>query len=157
MFQFFLLTTRISEMFRSSTKTQPKLWLSAEGSVWAVIGSETPALGAVVVSSKASALLWGILVGWWLSDPRVLEEILLDVTVGLSKTHILSLTLLWFFPVIYRIFTCMLSVIIYVTATPLHFFVQVQIEFKSVNTHALFFPSVTLSFPYSKNLEESFL
>lgn len=157
MFQFFLLTTRISEMFRSSTKTQPKLWLSAEGSVWAVIGSETPALGAVVVSSKASALLWGILVGWWLSDPRVLEEILLDVTVGLSKTHILSLTLLWFFPVIYRIFTCMLSVIIYVTATPLHFFVQVQIEFKSVNTRALFFPSVTLSFPYSKNLEESFL
>lgn len=61
-----------------------------------MIGSETPALGAVVVSGKASALLWGILVRWRLSDPGVLQEIFLDVTVGLSKTHILDLTLLCF-------------------------------------------------------------
>lgn len=139
-------------MFRSSTKKQPKLWLSGERSVWVVIGSETPALGAVVVSSKASALLWGILVRWWLSDPGVLRDILLDVTVGFSKTHDLSLTLPWFLPAVHSKCTCMLNASIYVTALPLHFFVHVLIEFKSARAQALSLPSVPLSFPYSSDL-----
>lgn len=117
-----------------------------------MIGSETPALGAVVVSSKASALLWGILVRWRLSDPGVLQDISLDVTVGLSKTRIMSLTLPGFYPAVHSKCTCMLNASIYVTALPLHFFVHVQIEFKSVHAHALSLPSVTLGFPYSNDL-----
>lgn len=118
-----------------------------------MIGSGTPALGAVVVSSRASALLWGILVRWRLRDPGVLHEILVDVTVGLSKTHFLSLTFPWHFTAHTHTHTNMSSLSAHVLAS---FLTQpiYMCRLASNPYKALFFSaSVTLSSYCCKNLK----
>lgn len=93
----------------------------------------------------------------------MLQEILLDVTVGLSKTDILALTLLhsqshnttyYYKYIIHNYYDNIFNVRIYFGALLLPFFLRVQIEYECAHAHALFFPSVTLSFPYSKSFKE---